>query len=82
MTAADIDRLFERFFRTDSAQAHQIQGTGLGMPIVKAIVEAHDGTITVTSDPDVGTSFCISLPLAQPLERRAAAGQHEPVPVA
>jgi signal transduction histidine kinase len=55
MTAADIDRLFERFFRTDSAQAQRIQGTGLGMPIVKAIVEAHDGMITVTSEPDVGT---------------------------
>jgi len=63
MTAADIDRLFERFFRTDSAQTQQIQGSGLGLPIVKAIVEAHDGTITVTSEPNVGTSFVISLPL-------------------
>ena len=65
MTAADIDRLFERFFRTDSAQAQQIQGSGLGLPIVKAIVEAHGGTIAVTSEPNVGTSFVITLPLAQ-----------------
>ena len=64
MTPADVDRLFERFFRTDSAQAEQIQGSGLGLPIVKAIVDAHDGTITVTSEPRVGTSFVISLPLA------------------
>jgi len=77
MTAADVDRLFERFFRTDSAQAQQIQGSGLGLPIVKAIIEAHDGTITVTSEPNVGTSFVISLPLARPLGHRAAADQQE-----
>jgi signal transduction histidine kinase len=65
MTPGDVDRLFERFFRTDSAQAQQIQGTGLGLPIVKAIVEAHSGTITVTSEPNVGSSFGISLPLGE-----------------
>ena len=73
MTAADIDRLFERFFRTDSAQANHIQGTGLGLPIVKAIVEAHGGTIAITSEPNIGTSFGISLPLAHPLGRQFAA---------
>jgi signal transduction histidine kinase len=77
MTAADVDRLFERFFRTDSAQAQQIQGSGLGLPIVKAIIEAHDGTITVTSEPNIGTSFVISLPLPRPLGHRAAADQQE-----
>jgi two-component system, OmpR family, phosphate regulon sensor histidine kinase PhoR len=64
LTAAEIERLFEPFFRTDSAK--QIQGTGLGLPIVKAIVEAHDGTINITSEPNIGTSFTISLPLARP----------------
>jgi signal transduction histidine kinase len=77
MTAADVDRLFERFFRTDSAQAQQIQGSGLGLPIVKAIVEAHDGTITVTSEPRVGTSFVVSLPLAGPLGPRVTEGQQK-----
>ena len=47
MTAADIERLFEPFFRTDSAG--EIQGTGLGLPIVKAIIEAHDGLISVAA---------------------------------
>jgi signal transduction histidine kinase len=79
MTAADIDHLFERFFRTDSAQVQQIQGSGLGLPIVKAIVEAHDGTIAVTSEPNVGTSFVISLPLARPLEDRDSPGLLEPL---
>ena len=79
MTAADIKRLFERFFRTDSAQAQQIQGSGLGLPIVKAIVEAHGGTITVTSEPNVGTAFVISLPLARPVEDRDSPGLQEPL---
>jgi signal transduction histidine kinase len=64
MTTTDLERLYERFFRTDSAQTQQIQGTGLGLPIVKGIVEAHAGTITVTSEPNKGTSFVVSLPLA------------------
>ncbi len=80
MTAADVERLFEPFFRTDSAG--EIQGTGLGLPIVKAIIEAHDGVISVVSEPNVGTSFTISLPLAEPFERRAHSGLHTaPLPV-
>jgi two-component system phosphate regulon sensor histidine kinase PhoR len=71
MTPAEIERLFEPFFRTDSAS--RIQGTGLGLPIVKAIIEAHDGSISVASEPNVGTSFAISLPLAAPFERQASA---------
>jgi signal transduction histidine kinase len=71
MTPADIERLFEPFFRTDSAS--KIQGTGLGLPIVKAIIEAHDGLISVASEPNVGTTFGISLPLAAPFERQASA---------
>jgi signal transduction histidine kinase len=79
MTAADIERLFEPFFRTDSAG--EIQGTGLGLPIVKAIIEAHDGLISVTSEPHVGTSFVISLPLAEPFERQALSGLHASPPI-
>jgi signal transduction histidine kinase len=74
MTAADVERLFEPFFRTDSAG--EIQGTGLGLPIVKAIIEAHDGLISVASEPDVGTLFAISLPLADPFEHQAPSGLH------
>jgi signal transduction histidine kinase len=75
MTSTDIKRLFEPFFRTDSAQAKQIQGTGLGLPIVKAIVEAHNGTINITSEPNTGTVFVVSLPLAPPLRTRDVASQ-------
>jgi signal transduction histidine kinase len=67
MTSGDIAHLFGRFFRTDSAQAKEVQGTGLGLPIVQAIVQAHDGTISVTSEPHVGSSFVVSMPLAHPV---------------
>jgi signal transduction histidine kinase len=63
MSAEDQDRLFERFFRTASATDQAIQGTGLGLAIVKAIVEAHQGIITVESVEGEGTVFRIELPL-------------------
>ncbi len=63
ISAEDQDRLFQRFFRTDEATQHAIQGTGLGLAIVQAIVEAHDGTISVASVPGAGTTFRVELPL-------------------
>jgi signal transduction histidine kinase len=56
------ERLFERFFRASTASAHQIPGTGLGLYITRAIVEAHGGSIAVRSDPGEGTSFSVELP--------------------
>ena len=55
-------RLFERFFRASTASEHQIPGTGLGLYITRAIVEAHGGSIAVRSDPGEGTSFSVELP--------------------
>jgi signal transduction histidine kinase len=62
ISAEDQARLFTRFFRTSAATA--IQGTGLGLTIVKAIVESHGGKITVKSQVAVGTVFSVELPLA------------------
>lgn len=61
----DQKHLFERFFRTESATTQAIQGTGLGLPIVKAIVEGHGGAITVQSVTGEGTVFRVELPLAR-----------------
>jgi signal transduction histidine kinase len=61
--AAERERVFERFFRTTTAARHAIQGTGLGLAVTKAIVEAHHGTITVDSDEGRGSTFTVCLPL-------------------
>jgi signal transduction histidine kinase len=55
-------RLFERFFRASTASDRQIPGTGLGLYIARAIVEAHGGSIAVRSELGEGTSFCVELP--------------------
>ena len=64
ISASEQDRLFERFFRTASATAASIQGTGLGLTISKAIVDAHGGRIDIESAEGVGTTFRVELPLA------------------
>jgi signal transduction histidine kinase len=56
-------RLFERFFRASTAAERQIQGTGLGLYIARAIVEAHGGEISFESEPGRGTAFRIDIPL-------------------
>lgn len=54
--------IFERFYRTDSSRNKETGGTGLGLPIVKSIVEAHNGNIKVNSIYNLGTEFIITLP--------------------
>lgn len=56
------DRIFERFFRVDEARSRDIEGSGLGLPIARSIVDAHHGTITVYSKPGEGTQFVVFLP--------------------
>ena len=60
--AADLPYIFERFYRTDVSRARTSGGIGIGLAIVKAIVEAHDGTITVASDPGEGSRFTVRIP--------------------
>jgi PAS domain S-box-containing protein len=57
-------RLFSRFFRSSTATSNAIQGTGLGLVIVKTIVEQHGGEIRLISTPGQGTSVSIVLPLS------------------
>jgi signal transduction histidine kinase len=59
----DLDRIFDRFARADPGRSRHTGGFGLGLSIVRAIVEAHLGTIHVVSRVDVGTTFEIDLPL-------------------
>jgi signal transduction histidine kinase len=55
--------LFDRFFRTAEANERAIPGTGLGLTVSKALVEAHGGSISVTSAAGQGTTFRVALPL-------------------
>jgi two-component system OmpR family sensor kinase len=56
------DRVFERFFRTDKSRARADGGAGLGLAIVRAIAEAHHGTVRVTDSAGGGAGFAIDLP--------------------
>ena len=58
------DRIFEKFYRAPGLREH-IPGTGMGLAIVRQIVEAHAGKIWVTSQPGRGSRFCFSLPIAR-----------------
>jgi two-component system phosphate regulon sensor histidine kinase PhoR len=60
-----LPRIFERFYRTDLARARKAGGSGLGLSIVKHIIEAHEDTIHVRSKIDVGTTFGFLLPASK-----------------
>jgi signal transduction histidine kinase len=62
IAARHISRIFDPFYRTPSAAASNIGGTGLGLTLVKAIVEAHGGCVTCESRPGQGSTFRVRLP--------------------
>ncbi|MDO4460049.1 MAG: ATP-binding protein, partial [Clostridia bacterium] len=62
MSESFLPKIFEEFSRDDSAVANQIQGTGLGMPIVKKFTELMGGTISVKSELGKGTEFVLEIP--------------------
>lgn len=59
----DLDRIFNRFYRVKNEKTRYIIGTGLGLPIVKGIVEAHNGRIEVKSREGEGSTFSVYLPV-------------------
>ncbi len=60
--AAEIDRIFERFYRVDPARHRSTGGTGLGLSIVKHVAASHGGEVRVWSSPGQGSSFTLTLP--------------------
>jgi signal transduction histidine kinase len=61
-----LNRLFDRFYRTDKARSRDKGGTGLGLSVVKSILDAHGTVIEVDSSTGKGTVFSFNLPLAEP----------------
>jgi len=60
---ADLERIFDRHFRGKNARHTRDDGSGLGLPLAKAILKAHDGRITVASAENSGSTFTVALPL-------------------
>jgi PAS domain S-box-containing protein len=67
MTPAQVERVFDKFYRADSSLTAK-EGLGLGMAIVKNIIEAHSGKIWVKSEPGQGTTVSFSLPRSQGID--------------
>jgi len=61
MSSRDVEHIFERFYRSDTARNSKTGGTGLGLSIAKWIINRHHGTIMVQSRPEIGTRFTIFL---------------------
>ncbi len=83
IAADDLPRIFDEFYRTKQAKEIDPHGTGLGLPIVKAIIEAYGGTIEVDSKVGEGTTLAFSLPQsARPgvitLEKGRVVGEEKP----
>jgi two-component system phosphate regulon sensor histidine kinase PhoR len=60
--AGEVEQVFGRFYRGENARRSQVPGTGLGLTIVRSIVEAHGGVVSLESTPGEGTSVCVMLP--------------------
>jgi len=60
----NLDRVFERFYRTDGSRSREVGGSGLGLAIVKHIIEAHGQNVHVRSTERIGTTFGFTLPFA------------------
>ena len=62
MTSTEIPRAFESFVQLESGLARAAEGTGLGLPLTRALIEQHDGTIAISSEPGRGTTVTVRLP--------------------
>jgi two-component system phosphate regulon sensor histidine kinase PhoR len=65
---AEQAAIFERFVRGQRAQRDGVSGTGLGLAIVAHVIEAHQGSVSVLSDVDQGSTFTMTLPRSRSVE--------------
>jgi signal transduction histidine kinase len=64
-------KIFEKFYRAEDSLVHETKGSGLGLPLVRHIMEAHGGSVEVESSPGKGSTFTLVLPTARPEQARA-----------
>ncbi len=79
--APELPHVFRKFFQAGNQEATGVAGTGLGLAIVRGIVEAHGGSVGVSSEVGVGTTFTMTLPQRAPTPRRPPP-LHQPAPAA
>jgi signal transduction histidine kinase len=72
IAADEQEKIFEKFYRVSTGLVHDVKGSGLGLSLVKHIVVAHQGKITVRSKPGEGATFTIQLPVADQNNERQA----------
>jgi len=60
------DKIFKRFYRVDKSRSRETGGIGLGLSIAEWIAHAHHGVIEVESEPNVGSTFVVRLPVLKP----------------
>ncbi|MCK9202855.1 MAG: hybrid sensor histidine kinase/response regulator [Bacteroidales bacterium] len=66
MSQAEIEKIFEDFVRIKNEKTKNISGSGLGLPIVKKFIDEYSGKIEVSSVPDQGSTFTVTLPIEKP----------------
>ncbi|MDX6260891.1 MAG: two-component system, OmpR family, sensor histidine kinase BaeS [Kribbellaceae bacterium] len=66
IAAEDLPKVFDRFWRAEQSRNRHTGGSGLGLPIVRSLIEAHGGTTSATSKLDEGSTFTLRLPLQPP----------------
>lgn len=64
MSGEELPRIFEEFYRAKNKRSEDVQGTGLGLTLVKRVVDMHHGRVTVLSEPGKGSTFTVSLPIS------------------
>jgi signal transduction histidine kinase len=66
MTRDEVDRIFEDFVRIKNDKTKNISGSGLGLSIIRKLIDKYNGKIEVSSTPDLGSTFIVRFPIEKP----------------